>query len=140
MPLVVFGHMHHMLKGGTKRRNMVHIDDKTGSVLLNCAVVPRLTRNTDGASSSSLHHFTVVSLASAGRYVEQASHVWVAVKGLECQTVKCEDLVQTKSILDGKLTRICLHTTGSSKMPFCPDFDVNDTRLQQVVSNVEGMP
>ena len=128
-----------MLKGGTKRRPMVHIDDKTGTALLNCAVVPRLTQHTHGASSSSLHHFTVVSLAIDGRYVEQASHVWVTVKGTECQTMNREDVVQTKSLLDGKLTRTCLHTTGSCKMPFCPDFDGNDTRLQQVVSSVKKM-
>ncbi|GAB4815730.1 hypothetical protein N2152v2_002776 [Parachlorella kessleri] len=45
VPLVLFGHMHSTLKGGGQR-NMAHVDPVTGTVLLNCAVVPRIRRFT----------------------------------------------------------------------------------------------
>lgn len=41
VPLVLFGHMHDSLKGGG-RRNMAAVDPATGTVYVNCAVVPRI--------------------------------------------------------------------------------------------------
>jgi hypothetical protein len=112
--LAVFGHMHHMLKGGQCRRQMVHIDAHSGTVLINCAVVPRWSEDpaTQGnGNHGSLHHFTVVNMA-ADHYVESASHVWVGVSGSKCQTQRHEDLVWTKSYRDGQLMRIYLSTGG----------------------------
>lgn len=40
LPLVAFGHMHHRLQTG-ERRNMVRVDEGSGTVFLNTAVVPR---------------------------------------------------------------------------------------------------
>jgi len=39
--LVLFGHMHHTLKGGG-HRDLAHVDPRTGTVYLNAAVVPRV--------------------------------------------------------------------------------------------------
>eukprot|EP00878_Enallax_costatus_P015707 GHUV01016458.1.p1 GENE.GHUV01016458.1~~GHUV01016458.1.p1 ORF type:complete len:279 (+),score=61.40 GHUV01016458.1:741-1577(+) len=41
--LVVFGHMHHTLKGSGLRQ-MVHVDGITGTVYLNAATVPRVVK------------------------------------------------------------------------------------------------
>jgi hypothetical protein len=120
--LAVFGHMHHMLKGGERRRQMVHIDAHSGTVLINCAVVPRWSEDpaTQGnGSHGSLHHFTVVNMA-ADHYVQSASHVWVSVSGSTCQTLQHEDLVWTNSFRDGQLMRTYLSTGGVRVTADCP--------------------
>ncbi|KAL0042361.1 hypothetical protein WJX77_010062 [Trebouxia sp. C0004] len=112
--LAVFGHMHHMLKGGERRRQMVHIDAHSGTVLINCAVVPRQSEDpaTQGnGNHGSLHHFTVVNMA-ADHYVQSASHVWVSMIGSMCHTLRHEDLVWTNCFRDGQLTRTYLSTGG----------------------------
>ncbi len=121
--LAVFGHMHHMLKGGERRRQMVHIDAHSGTVLINCAVVPRWSKDpaTQGnGSPCSLHHFTVVNMA-ADHYVQSASHVWVSVIGSKCQTQRHEDLIWTESFRDGQLTRKYLSTGGVWITADCPE-------------------
>eukprot|EP00775_Hariotina_reticulata_P013812 gene13812-13933_t len=62
--LVVFGHMHHQLQGGG-RRQMVHVDQQTGTVFLNAATVPRVQiqpMKGAGPRADSKHHFLVVDL------------------------------------------------------------------------------
>lgn len=107
VPLVVFGHMHHMLKGGQRRRSMVHIDEDSGTVFLNCAVVPRW-RNEHIANHSSdpllLSQFTVVHMAAEG-YVQSASYVWVGVQDNQCHIVSDEALIQTDEYSGNQLSR-----------------------------------
>ena len=105
--LVVFGHMHHLLSGRGRRRNMVHIDENSGTVLINCAFVPRLTPA--AGNTDTLHHFTVVTLVAEG-HVETASHVWVSVNGDQCQVTKQEHIVWTTDYQHGKPHRNCLNT------------------------------
>ena len=54
LPLVCFGHMHHVLYGGKALRQMVHVDAVHDTVYLNAATVPRVRRRAslDGSSSS----------------------------------------------------------------------------------------
>lgn len=108
VPLVVFGHMHHMLKGGSRRRNMVHIDADSGTVLLNCAVVPRWSANpnTPDALQS---QFTVVEMAADG-YVESASFVWVQTHGSQCCVVREQEIIRTRSCVESRLNRQFLVT------------------------------
>ena len=114
VPLAVFGHMHHMLKGGIRQRQMVHIDADSGTVFVNCAVVPRWSEVQGSQSKQvpgSLHHFTTVNIA-ADQYVVDVSHVWVSVNGSQCQISHFEELVWTQSLNDGQLLRNCLKTGG----------------------------
>ncbi len=136
--LAVFGHMHHMLKGGERRRQMVHIDAHSGTVLINCAVVPRWSEDpaTQGnGNHGSLHHFTVVNMA-ADHYVQSASHVWVSVSGSKCQTLRHEDLIWTKSFRDGQLMRTYLSTGGVWITADCPES--NAAYGTKVVSSYHG--
>lgn len=75
VPLVLFGHMHHMLsrrRGNPESyRNMVHIDPSTGTVCLNAAVVPRWRERED----AHLSHFTIADIKDG--IVTFAAHVWV---------------------------------------------------------------
>lgn len=108
VPLVVFGHMHHMLKGGRRRRNMVHIDADSGTVLLNCAVVPRWGTNPD-TPDALRSQFTVVQMAADG-YVESASFVWVETHGSQCRVVSEQEIIRTHSCAENKLNRQFLVT------------------------------
>lgn len=74
VPLVVFGHMHHVLRG-SGYRNMVQVDDATGTVFLNAAVVPRVRNG--GVANSSKHHFLLVDVVEGE--VESARNLWVEV-------------------------------------------------------------
>jgi uncharacterized protein (TIGR04168 family) len=104
--VVLFGHMHHLLKGGGKR-DMVHVDGATGTVYLNAAVVPRIRKLSDdeveaavaagiggsrrresdiggvggggggGDIEAKAHHFLVVEVGRDG--AESARHVWVGI-------------------------------------------------------------
>ncbi|DBA85358.1 TPA: hypothetical protein ACH3X2_006038 [Trebouxia sp. C0005] len=136
--LAVFGHMHHMLKGGERRRQMVHIDAHSGTVLINCAVVPRWSEDlaTQGnGNHGSLHHFTIVNMA-ADHYVQSASHVWVSVSGSNCQTLQHEDLVWTNSLRDGQLIRTYLSTGGAWITANRPES--NAAYVTKVVSSYHG--
>jgi hypothetical protein len=89
VPLVVFGHMHEDLKFGQKTRNMVEISSSSGTVFLNCAVVPRVRAvKQDPASHSAAppgsetivaRHFVVAKVS--GGAVSSASNVWVGQRG-----------------------------------------------------------
>ena len=95
--------MHHMLKGGKRRRNMVHIDADSGTVLLNCAVVPRWGANHDSPNALR-SQFTVVQMAADG-YVESASFVWVETHGSQCCVVSEQEIIRTHSCIENKLNR-----------------------------------
>ena len=101
VPLVVFGHMHHMLKGGKRRRNMVHIDADSGTVFLNCAVVPRWGSHPVAQyhQDALLSQFTVVEMAADG-YVQSACYVWVKTDGGQCCIVSKQEIVTTPSRSD----------------------------------------
>ena len=123
VPLVVFGHMHHMLKGGQRRRSMVHIDQNSGTVFLNCAVVPRLGSvhpADDSIDPLLLSQFTVVNMAAEG-YVQSASYVWVGMRDNQCHTVSDEALIQTDEYSEIQLSRRYLVTghalTDTSNSP-----------------------
>lgn len=94
VPLVVFGHMHHILKGGAALRQMACADDD-GTVYLNCAVVPRWAneRSPGGSETRKLHQFTTVELHE-GR-LQEACQVWVAVTGTKCSIVESTVIIQT---------------------------------------------
>ena len=111
---------------------MIHIDPDTGTVMLNCAVVPRWSQDPFHEVHGNLHHFTLVSICAEGNFVESASHVWVVVNGKQCQTVMFEQLMQTDSCQDDKLTRTCLQTSGSLQIPLCPDFASDGPHIQRV--------
>lgn len=51
LPLVCFGHMHHVLSGGKGKRQMVSVDSH-GTVYLNAATVPRVRSTTPLSSSA----------------------------------------------------------------------------------------
>lgn len=74
--LVLHGHMHHMIKGGG-RRQMVHVDTASGTVVLNAATVPRVVPlpHSNGPAAASRHHFLVVELQ--GGVPCCAADVWV---------------------------------------------------------------
>ena len=103
VPLVVFGHMHHLLKGGKRRRDMVCVDPDSGTVFLNCAVVPRWGNlPVAPASGASTHQFTVVHMA-AGGYVQSASDVWVGVCDGQCHIASEQTLVETQLLEEDRL-------------------------------------
>jgi uncharacterized protein (TIGR04168 family) len=124
--LVLFGHMHHTLKksssnnnnnnnnGGGGLRNRIVVDNNTGMVVLNCAVVPRIVPlnmygttdddddDDDDSSSSSgskgrAHHFVEVILQNG--MVKYAADVWVGVEveesdvSLRCFEVERKELI-----------------------------------------------
>ncbi len=73
VPLVVFGHMHHQLKGeqGTRTRCLW----KEETLYLNAACVPRHRQTAD----TLWHHFSLVTLHQ--RQVQQVDMVWVDAEG-----------------------------------------------------------
>lgn len=130
VPLVVFGHMHHMLKGGKRRRNMVHIDD-SGTVFLNCAVVPRW-----GSDPSAPHikdafssQFTTVQMAADG-YVQSASYVWVGNYGGQCCVLSEQEIIRTYSCVGNHLVRQFLVTgDGSGASSGKPSWETIDSEI-----------
>ena len=123
VPLVVFGHMHHMLKGGKRKRNMVHIDADSGTVFLNCAVVPRWGSNPVAQHNQDVpsSQFTVVHMAADG-YVQSASYVWVETPGSQCCIASEQEIIKTSSHVQQRLVRQFLVTGdasgGSNGKPF----------------------
>ena len=114
VPLVVFGHMHHMLKGGKRSRNMVHIDADSKTVLLNCAVVPRWGIDPDPNHPHAVtSQFTVIQMAADG-YVESASYVWVGTHDSECHVVSEQEVIRTQSCTHNRLERQFLVTGNIS--------------------------
>jgi uncharacterized protein (TIGR04168 family) len=80
VPLVVFGHMHHALKRQQGIRRSC-CTDRTGTVYLNAASVPRHGRD---AAGRELRHFSWVELAADGHgggRVLRASHRWYGLGG-----------------------------------------------------------
>lgn len=75
--LVLFGHMHHSLKGGG-HRDLVSVDADRGTIFLNAAVVPRIKKMPGSLPGSSCmgHHFLLVTLDRDG-IVREGRHVWV---------------------------------------------------------------
>lgn len=112
-----------MLKGGRRKRNMVHIDADSGTVFLNCAVVPRwgskpvAQHNQDAPSSQ----FTIVQMAADG-YVQSASYVWVETHGSQCCIVSKQEIIKTSSRVQHRLVRQFLVTgdapAASTGKPF----------------------
>ena len=73
--------MHHMLKGGKRRRNMVHMNADSGTVLLECAVDPQWGGTRAVSCIDALRsQFTVIEMAADG-YVQAASYVWIDTHG-----------------------------------------------------------
>lgn len=75
LPLVVFGHMHHRLRGGRGERRTWDVD-RSGTFYLNCACVPRHGRDAEGRA---LRHFSWVQLRH-GQPV-RLSHRWYGSRG-----------------------------------------------------------
>jgi uncharacterized protein (TIGR04168 family) len=73
--LVVFGHMHHSLRGG-KGERLTFIRDRYGTSYVNAACVPRF--GTDDAGQT-LIHFTWVEFE--GRHLTLVSHRWFHPNG-----------------------------------------------------------
>ena len=69
IPLVVFGHMHHRLRGGGQRRSFLL--DRYNTAYLNAAVVPRHGRDDHGCP---LRHFAMAHLE--GNQLLWAAHCW----------------------------------------------------------------
>ena len=128
VPLVVFGHMHHMLKGGKRRRNMVHVDAGSGTVFLNCAVVPRWGSNPSAAHNKDAlsSQFTTIQMAADG-YVQSASYVWVWNYGGQCCVLNEQEIIRTHSCDQNRLVRQFLITGdapgASSGEPFWESAD-----------------
>ena len=110
--LVLFGHMHHTLKKGGYR-NMVEVDEGTGTVYLNAAVVPRvkniktssdshvsghtdagviLSQKESVGEDAKARHFMQVTLADG--IVQKASNVWVRIS-----SSKGADIVEEQALL-----------------------------------------
>ncbi len=68
--LVVFGHMHHSLRGGGRTRR-TFVEDRWGTVYLNTACVPRRCKDSDG---NNLSHLSWVEFVN-GR-LNHVSHRW----------------------------------------------------------------
>lgn len=75
VPLVVFGHMHHRLKGGQGER-CTFLQDRLGTAYLNAACVPRRGVDADGRS---LTHWSWVEFS--GCELCHASHRWYGDDG-----------------------------------------------------------
>ncbi len=71
--LVVFGHMHHSLKG-TQRSRSTYIKDRWGTVYLNTACVPRKFVDSDG---NHLSHFSWVEFVDGK--LSHVSHRWFSL-------------------------------------------------------------
>jgi uncharacterized protein (TIGR04168 family) len=80
LPLVVFGHMHHQLRRGLGQRRSLCLD-RSGTVYLNAASVPRHGRD---AAGRHLRHFSWVELEVRDpprARVLRASHRWYGLDG-----------------------------------------------------------
>ena len=75
VPLVVFGHMHHGLRGRNGLRRSLH-RDRRGTVYLNSACVPRHGVDEGGRQ---LHHFSWVRFV--GGELSHVSHRWYGTCG-----------------------------------------------------------
>jgi uncharacterized protein (TIGR04168 family) len=100
--LVLFGHMHHNLKNGGKR-NMVFVNDVTGTVHLNAAVVPRIRKFTRTMNNSTMneikgHHFLMVEMEQG--VVSAAKHIWAGVEEEKVVNILAEEEV-LKSVAAG---------------------------------------
>ena len=73
--LVVFGHMHHCLRGGKEERLTFH-RDRYGTAYVNAACVPRSGSDESGQT---LIHFTWVEFE--GRHLSLVSHRWFHLDG-----------------------------------------------------------
>ena len=104
VPLVVFGHMHHTLSRKSGFRQMVHIEE-SGTVLLNCAVVPRCALEPlhGGKDVVKLHHFTTVELVEG--LVQSVFQVWVGVRGADCWIADSKQIVKTESASPDRVVR-----------------------------------
>lgn len=82
IPLIVFGHMHKVLKGNRGDRVMVksETDGTSGgqTVMLNTAVVPRHRQRQK--ADPKLHHFQIVYMRAGGD-VQSVEEAWVSRKG-----------------------------------------------------------
>ena len=111
--LVLFGHMHHMLKGGG-RRDMAYVDEMTGTVYLNSAVVPRIKKFEGGVRG---HHFLMVRIERG--VVGGAQHIWAAAPvGLENNNNKIilaqEEVVKVSASGDGSGNRVVCYYRAHS--------------------------
>ena len=102
--LVVFGHMHHSLKGGGLR-DMTHIDGSTGTVYLNAAVVPRRKKFRhagDEMYERIGHHFLLIDIKEG--YVSSARNVWLTLSsqdaGTSISTIYEEELIKSSAAMD----------------------------------------
>lgn len=99
--LVVFGHMHEGLRyPAGRKRKMIAQDCKTGAILLNTAVVPRIKTVQNGADtddSEHHHHFTVVEFE--GTRLAKIESVWIAIsrRTQQCRTESTQPLMRQAS-------------------------------------------
>lgn len=139
--LVLFGHMHHVLKGG-RLRNMAAIAPHSGTVFLNCAQVPRIRgvsrgsdhdwtdRGGDGSGvpmATRARHFMVVDIRDG--HVAEAEDVWLQVLDAAagtCQVAHRHQVLRTDSFNpnEGILVRSC--------------YQAHDASWQQEVTRVKG--
>lgn len=71
VPLVTFGHMHHRLRHNKERLRQRLVRDRSGTVYLNAASVPRIIKT----ETTCLRNFSLVTLAQGE--VVQAALVWM---------------------------------------------------------------
>ncbi|NEO20186.1 MULTISPECIES: TIGR04168 family protein [unclassified Moorena] len=90
IPLVTFGHMHHILKHTKDRLRTMIVTSPEGTVYLNAASVPRIIET----DTDRLRNFSIVSLK--GGIVDQVSLVWV---GKDYSVVSEELLYQASEAL-----------------------------------------
>jgi uncharacterized protein (TIGR04168 family) len=102
VPLVVFGHMHAVLRRRDAGfRTMIHIERDGSSehdtVMVNAAVVPRHKKRYSAVNgrSETLCQFTVVEIGLTG-YVETTEQVWAAASG---------EIVEARAMLDKRALR-----------------------------------
>lgn len=80
--LILFGHMHHTLKGGGLRNR---ISIKNNSIILNCAVVPRIRKTAQ--------HFVEIMVKNG--QVESANDIWVDIdEDGGCQEIARHSLIE----------------------------------------------
>jgi uncharacterized protein (TIGR04168 family) len=114
--LVLFGHMHHNLKNGGKR-NMVFVNDVTGTVHLNAAVVPRIrkfTRTMDNSTTNEIkgHHFLMVEMEQG--VVSAAKHIWAGVEGKVVSILAEEEVLKSVAAGDGSGKRVVSYYKANS--------------------------
>ena len=105
--LVLFGHMHHSLKGGGLR-DMAFVDPDTGTIYLNAAVVPRYRKfkSVDKDCKTMLgHHFLVVDMEEGN--VTRARNVWATSEEATRSAILYEeDIIKTAPAMDGSVKRV----------------------------------